>query len=344
MTAMDDTSTEEIAAQVPAPRRPRLGRLRAPASRFVGGGATLALVERLLAAALAGEELEVPKGAADTRVVGLAVQIVERLQAVTAGVSGTASLLEAASEEMFVKTTEMSSACEVAVDHAQLVTSRAGSVADDASAVAARTRAFAEQAATLAESSLQAFEVAKQAAERAGASVELGHRLIASAGEIAGVVEIISRIAGQTRLLALNATIESARAGSAGLGFGVVAKEVKELAAQTQDATATIGARIEQVLRDADESASSFREIAAVVSRVQEMQRATAGTVQEQSAVTMDLAATAAAAAQGSEEVVAAVALTKEAVQESLFAAGGLGEQSMRLLGMSSELNRLSTG
>ncbi len=65
-----------------------------------------------------------------------------------------------------------------------------------------------------------------------------------TAQRIGLVIDLITKIAGQTNLLAFNATIEAARAGEAGRGFSVVATEVKELAGQTGDATGQITAQI----------------------------------------------------------------------------------------------------
>jgi methyl-accepting chemotaxis protein len=68
-------------------------------------------------------------------------------------------------------------------------------------------------------------------------------QMLASIGEvktssdaISNVITIISEIAGRTKLLALNASIEAARAGDAGRGFDIVAKEVGLLAEKSTDA------------------------------------------------------------------------------------------------------------
>ena len=65
--------------------------------------------------------------------------------------------------------------------------------------------------------------------------------------QISRFLNVLNEIASQTNLLALNATIEAASAGEAGKGFAVVATEVKELARQSASSTREIKAVIEGI-------------------------------------------------------------------------------------------------
>ena len=78
--------------------------------------------------------------------------------------------------------------------------------------------------------------------------------LMASYDKMLGIVKSIQDITLQTELLSLNSAVEAARAGDAGKGFNVVAKEIKKLA--------------ENSARSNNESADVIRSIQAKVNEV----------------------------------------------------------------------------
>ncbi|BAO44400.1 HAMP domain-containing methyl-accepting chemotaxis protein [Thiolapillus brandeum] len=93
----------------------------------------------------------------------------------------------------------------------------------------------------------------KQMAEATGSVASRLRVLDEKADNISSVVTTITKIADQTNLLSLNAAIEAEKAGEYGVGFSVVASEIRRLADQTAVATWDI----EQMVRDMQEAVSA---------------------------------------------------------------------------------------
>ncbi len=71
--------------------------------------------------------------------------------------------------------------------------------------------------------------------------------------KITGVVTAINEVSRQTNLLSLNASIEAEKAGEFGLGFAVVARQIRRLA----DKTSAASSNIESVVRQMQSSVNS---------------------------------------------------------------------------------------
>lgn len=74
------------------------------------------------------------------------------------------------------------------------------------------------------------------------------------AQSIEKILQVINSISDQTNLLALNAAIEAARAGSHGLGFGVVAEEIRKLSDRSSQSAEDIAKLIADIQRDVKET------------------------------------------------------------------------------------------
>lgn len=165
----------------------------------------------------------------------------------------------------------------------------------------------------------------------------------ASSDEVAKILRAIDEIAFQTNILALNAAVEAARAGQAGMGFAVVAEEVRHLAQRCAQAAKETSSKIEGALTSTRHGVELSRKVAKtlaeIVTRAREVD-ALAGEVaqasQEQSQgvsqvnaatlqmdkVTQSNAASAEESAAAAEELNAHAQAMKQALDELLQLAG----------------------
>ncbi len=79
-------------------------------------------------------------------------------------------------------------------------------------------------------------------------TAEMTINLQQSAGTVKEIVATILSISSQTNLLALNASIEAARAGEAGKGFAVVADEIRALSEHTKESAEQISSTIDDLI------------------------------------------------------------------------------------------------
>jgi methyl-accepting chemotaxis protein len=143
---------------------------------------------------------------------------------------------------------QLSAGADQTTDAAGQVSTASQSLAEGSSEQAAalqETSASLEELSSMTQSNAKNAEKANELARQARTAADKGtadmqtmtkamDAIRVSSDETAKIIKTIDEIAFQTNILALNAAVEAARAGEAGMGFAVVAEEVRNLAQRTQ--------------------------------------------------------------------------------------------------------------
>lgn len=196
----------------------------------------------------------------------------ESFNIMTGGLKGIIAQVDQSVRHLRSVASEISSASRSSSEHA---THQASSVAETTATLEELTRSF-QAVADGARRVLHVAEDALESAQGGVSTVDRAHDAMdelaagakdmsaaagamnAVASEITEMTDIITGIAGQTKILALNAAIEAARAGEAGKGFAVVSSEIRSLA----DNVAESAARIADMVNGIQDASGRFQQAA----------------------------------------------------------------------------------
>lgn len=170
--------------------------------------------------------------------------------------NGSVSDLSALTEELSATMEEMSANASLINTNTESVKQEVDQIAERTSEINAYTREMKEHADSMEASARENMESTGAKVNEILTVLNQAIEDSKSVNQVNSLTDDILNIASQTNLLALNASIEAARAGEAGRGFSVVATEISQLAAASQEAAN----RIQQINRVVTEAVGNLTE------------------------------------------------------------------------------------
>ncbi len=191
---------------------------------------------------------------------------------------GALSNMQDAAFQVMTSSSEVASASEALAQGSTEQASAIEQINASMSDISDKTKVNAGEADQAAGLMAEAIENVKKGNEQMREMMTAMTQINESSENISKIIKVIDDIAFQTNILALNAAVEAARAGDAGMGFAVVAEEVRNLAAKSASAAAetaemiedSIG-KVQQGSEIAGDTAKALEKISRIVSESEEM-------------------------------------------------------------------------
>ena len=267
----------------------------------------------------------------------IAVTLLRVLRQIIIDLSSGAAQVASASQQISSASQQLSSA---SLQQAAAVEETASALQQSASTIQQNS----DNTLRASELTVLARDAAENGNTEAAAMASSMTAMKQSSREISRVIKVIDDIAFQTNILALNAAVEAARAGEAGLGFAVVAEEVRSLAQRSAQAAKDTASMIERSIDAADEGVTSAATVTGSLRSIGDHVRKVTSLVQELSAAGQEQAT-------GISQVTKAVTQIEQATQqnaataeESSSAAEELSAQASALQQVVYQLNVLVNG
>jgi hypothetical protein len=172
------------------------------------------------------------------------LQLSNNVATASSQIASTAQTLASGASEQAAALQETSASCE------------------QINAMTSKNSEASSSAAQLMTSSQDKTAAAKHSVDDMMVAIE---KINSQSAKISKIIKVIDEIAFQTNILALNAAVEAARAGEAGLGFAVVAEEVRNLAQRSAQAAKDTADLIEASIASATDGRAKVDHVAASV-------------------------------------------------------------------------------
>lgn len=207
--------------------------------------------------------------------------------------------------------------------------------------VASTVDEFTSSIREISEQVQQSNKLTTEAVDRARTANGNVENLQSDADKIGDVIGLINDIAEKTNLLALNATIEAARAGDAGKGFAVVANEVKDLAAQTAEATQEVSELVQSIQSNTGETVVAMQHVTEKIEQINQSASVIAAAVEEQNVTVQGVSSNAQQTASLNTKVIEGLESVSESSRQTEDASQSVLEAIMMISERQGDLNML---